>query len=92
MIGSGHADLARAVWRKSSYSSPSGQDCVEVATLPWRKSSHSSPEGQNCVEVAADPVGIVAVRDSKDPGGPAFLLTPGQWHALLTGVRPGRTA
>jgi len=27
-----HPDLSQASWRKSSYSSPDGQNCVEVAT------------------------------------------------------------
>jgi hypothetical protein len=27
-----HPDLSRAIWRKSSYSSSTGQNCVEVAT------------------------------------------------------------
>jgi Domain of unknown function (DUF397) len=27
-----HPDLSQAVWRKSSYSSSTGQNCVEVAT------------------------------------------------------------
>ncbi len=32
MTTSGQAGLARAVWRKSSRSSPTSNDCVEVAT------------------------------------------------------------
>ncbi|MER8234973.1 DUF397 domain-containing protein [Streptomyces sp. NPDC094049] len=38
-------------WFKSSYSSGSDGDCVEVA-LSWHKSSYSSDSGDNCVEVA----------------------------------------
>jgi hypothetical protein len=26
-----HPDLSRAIWRKSSYSSSTGQNCVEIA-------------------------------------------------------------
>ncbi|CAM5250030.1 MULTISPECIES: DUF397 domain-containing protein [Streptomyces] len=40
-------------WFKSSYSSGSGDSCVEVA-LEWRKSSYSSGDGDSCVEVAMD--------------------------------------
>jgi hypothetical protein len=29
-----HPDLSQAIWRKSSYSSSTGQNCVEVACLP----------------------------------------------------------
>ncbi|MET8824863.1 DUF397 domain-containing protein [Streptomyces sp. NPDC004610] len=38
-------------WFKSSYSSGSGDDCVEVA-LAWHKSSYSSGGDGDCVEVA----------------------------------------
>ena len=27
-----HPDLSHAIWRKSSYSSSTGQNCIEVAT------------------------------------------------------------
>ncbi|MFD7745185.1 DUF397 domain-containing protein [Streptomyces sp. NPDC059698] len=40
-------------WFKSSYSSGSGDSCVEVA-LEWRKSSYSSGSSGDCVEVAMD--------------------------------------
>ncbi|MBB0230337.1 DUF397 domain-containing protein [Streptomyces calidiresistens] len=72
-------------WRKSSYSSSEGGDCVEVA-LAWRKSSHSTNEGGNCVEVADCP-SAVHVRDSKNPGGPSLALPPAAWAAFLTGGR-----
>ena len=36
-------------WRKSTFSHPNGNACVEVA---WRKSSFSGPDGNECVEVA----------------------------------------
>jgi hypothetical protein len=32
MAISGKESLTRAVWRKSSYSSPTSNDCVEIAT------------------------------------------------------------
>ncbi len=41
----------------------------------WRKSSYSGGTG-NCVEVAGNLPGIVAVRDSQDPGGPALIAHP----------------
>jgi hypothetical protein len=40
-----------ATWRKSSYSSSNGGNCVEVGV--WRKSSYSSTNGGNCVEVGS---------------------------------------
>jgi hypothetical protein len=54
----------------------------------WRKSSYSGGTG-NCVEVAGNLPGIVAVRDSQDPGGPALIVTPAAWRALTRKVRSG---
>jgi hypothetical protein len=67
-------DLApEQAWFKSSYSDGTGTNCVEAA---WIKSSYSDP-GQNCVEVAhLTPTRAIAVRDSKNPTGPALLLPP----------------
>lgn len=55
----------------------------------WRKSSYSSANGGNCVEVAHNLSRIVAVRDSKDPQGPALVLTPDQWQAFTDQVEAG---
>jgi hypothetical protein len=52
----------------------------------WRKTSHSGANG-DCVEVACPASGLVAVRDSKDPGGPRLAFTPGQWTAFTTALR-----
>jgi hypothetical protein len=54
----------------------------------WRKSSFSSDSGQ-CVEVASNVPGIVGVRDSKNPAGPALIFTPGEWSTFLRGVKGG---
>ncbi|GAA4225662.1 hypothetical protein FHR32_002261 [Streptosporangium album] len=61
----------------------------EIDKAHWRKSSLSGSDGSDCVEIAALSAGRRAVRDSKDPGGPALILTPGQWTAFVTGVRNG---
>lgn len=52
------------------------------ATATWRKSSYSGAVG-NCVELAY----LGAVRDSKNPTGPAL---PVQLNTLLTAVKTGR--
>ncbi|MEU1277088.1 DUF397 domain-containing protein [Streptomyces sp. NPDC005805] len=68
-------------WFKSSYSSGSGDDCVEVA-LSWHKSTYSGGDGDSCVEVAACP-DTVHVRDSKVTDGPQFAVAPAAWTAFV---------
>jgi Domain of unknown function (DUF397) len=53
----------------------------------WHKSTFSGA-GINCVEVAVTGPEI-AVRDSKDRGGPVLRFTPGEWRAFLAGIRAG---
>lgn len=79
-----NAELGWSAWRKSSHSGQTS-NCVEVA---WRKSSYSGGTG-NCVEIAGNMPGAVAVRDSKDPSGPALTFTPGAWRAFIAQVKNG---
>jgi hypothetical protein len=51
----------------------------------WFKSSYSSGDN-NCVECATVP-GIVPVRDSKDPNGPALTFSPASWGSFLDLVK-----
>ena len=60
---------------------------ADVTHAVWRKSSYSSGNGGQCVEVARNLPGLVAVRDSKNPEGPALVFTPQEWRAFLDGVR-----
>ncbi|NEC90511.1 DUF397 domain-containing protein [Streptomyces sp. SID12501] len=55
----------------------------------WFKSSYSDETGGTCVEVAhLTPTHTrIAVRDSKHPQGPALLLPPEAFVALLDHVR-----
>ncbi|MFJ6383726.1 DUF397 domain-containing protein [Kitasatospora sp. NPDC092039] len=58
--------------------------------LVWRKSSHSGGNGGNCVEVAPGCLpGVVPVRDSKDPHGPALVFPAAGWEAFVAAVREG---
>jgi hypothetical protein len=59
---------------------------MDLATVRWRKSPYSGTNG--CVEVALVE-DQVAVRDSKDPGGPVLLFTAHEWEAFLNGAREG---
>ncbi|MFI5837967.1 DUF397 domain-containing protein [Micromonospora sp. NPDC051300] len=52
----------------------------------WRKSSRSSTNGGACVEVADNLPGVVGVRDSKDPTGPALAFEPASWRAFVAQV------
>jgi len=57
--------------------------------IAWRRSSYSTLKGV-CVEVADLDHGDRAVRDSKNPSGPALTFTAAQWSAFTTGVRTGQ--
>ncbi|MFI8234746.1 DUF397 domain-containing protein [Streptomyces sp. NPDC085900] len=69
---------------------PSIPNGVRASSLDvrWLKSRHSNAEG-NCVEVAALAEGGVAMRNSRDPHGPALIYTPAELAAFLAGVRDG---
>lgn len=62
---------------------------MDLTRAKWRKSSYSNANGGQCVEVARNLPGVVAVRDSKDPDGPALIFEPAQWAAFASGVRAG---
>jgi len=64
---------------------------VDLAGAAWRKSSYSGNNGGDCVEVAGNLHNAVAVRDSKDPGGPVLVFSPGQWRAFAARVKAGET-
>jgi hypothetical protein len=64
---------------------------TDLDRAEWRKSSLSGGSGGNCVEVATNLPGIIAVRDSKDLGGPALLFTLAQWRTFLAASRSGRS-
>jgi hypothetical protein len=55
---------------------------MDLNRADWRKSSYSGTNGGACVEVARNLPGVVAVRDSKDPDGPALVFTPADWAAF----------
>ena len=61
---------------------------VDLDQAEWHKSTRSGPDSENCVEVAF--VGeAIAVRDSKDPDGPALIFTPAEWDAFVGGAKDG---
>jgi hypothetical protein len=61
---------------------------VDLSRAVWRKSSASGPNCDNCVEVAFIDDAI-AVRDSKNPAGPALIFTQAEWDAFVGGAKDG---
>jgi hypothetical protein len=60
----------------------------ELTGATWQKSRLSNPSG-NCVEVAKLPGGGLAVRNSRDPHGPALVYTPHEMAAFILGAKEG---
>lgn len=60
---------------------------MDLSNAKWVKSSHSGTTGGDCVEVATNLPDIVAIRDSKNPTGPALIVSKKAWSAFLTAVR-----
>ncbi|MQY06389.1 DUF397 domain-containing protein [Actinomadura macrotermitis] len=58
----------------------------ELTGATWRTSSHSG-SGDQCVQVASLSSDRHAVRDSKDPLGPSFVLSTAGWRRLLESAR-----
>jgi hypothetical protein len=58
-----------------------------LPSIEWRKSTRSSGNG-NCVEFA-DLGDSVAVRDTKDRGGPTLQFSSDGWRAFVAGAKAG---
>lgn len=84
-------DLSTVRWLKSSYSGGDHGDCVEVAadptTVRWRKSTHSGGNHDSCVEVSDGHPGVMPVRDSKNPDGPALVFPHTAWTSFIEDVK-----
>ncbi len=64
---------------------------ISAAQLPdaaWRKSRYSGAMG-NCVELAHLGGGEIAMRNSRDPRGPALVYTRAEIEAFLAGAKDG---
>jgi len=63
---------------------------MDLYDVRWLRSSYSTGMN-NCVETARPGsvpwTGLLAVRDSKNPAGPAILFAPGAWETFLTTLR-----
>jgi hypothetical protein len=61
----------------------------DLSPAVWVKSSYSGNGGSNCVEWAPAYAtsGVVPVRDSKDPHGPALTFGPSAWSSFVAAVQ-----
>ncbi|MFI1797933.1 DUF397 domain-containing protein [Streptomyces sp. NPDC020379] len=62
----------------------------DLSHAEWVKSTYSNGNGGGCVEwepKIAVTAGIVPVRDSKDPCGPALSFPAGAWAAFVAKVK-----
>ncbi|RQX00060.1 DUF397 domain-containing protein [Micromonospora inaquosa] len=62
---------------------------ADLIDAQWRKSTRSGSNGGDCVEVADNLPGLVAVRDSKDPAGPALAFSPAAWANFVRATKSG---
>jgi len=60
---------------------------TDLSRAVWHKSTRSNGNGGACVEVARNLPAIVAVRDSKDPDGPALIVSRDEWASFITRLR-----
>jgi hypothetical protein len=66
-----------------------GMPASRLTHVIWQKSRRSNPSG-NCVEVARLPHDRgIAIRNSRDPEGPALIYTVAEVEAFILGVRDG---
>ena len=57
---------------------------ADLSRAVWHKSTRSNGSGGACVEVAGNLPGVVAVRDSKKPDGPALIISRDEWASFIT--------
>jgi hypothetical protein len=65
-----------------------GMPASNLQGVAWRKSHYSNSQG-NCVELAGLPGGMIAVRNSRHPGGPALIYTRAEIDAFIRGAQDG---
>lgn len=61
---------------------------TNLSQARWKKASLCH-NGGSCVEVAGNLPGIVAVRDSKNPGNGAHVISRAAFGAFLADVKQG---
>ncbi|MER0481576.1 DUF397 domain-containing protein [Streptomyces sp. Edi2] len=64
---------------------------LDLSHVEWVKSSYSEGNGGQCVEWAPAfaAAGVVPIRDSKAPHGPALTFETAAWSSFVAGVKDG---
>jgi Domain of unknown function (DUF397) len=65
-----------------------GISAAQLEGATWRKSQRSNSQGA-CVEIARISADTVAMRNSRDPQGPALICQRDAIVALMAGLRDG---
>lgn len=58
--------------------------------VDWFSSSYSNDQGGQCVQGGRREDGSMAVRDSKDPHGPAFVFPAAAWAEFIVALTTGQ--
>ncbi|WP_327245056.1 DUF397 domain-containing protein [Streptomyces sp. NBC_01320] len=59
----------------------------DLSAAIWHKSSYSGGDGGDCLEVADGHPGVVPVRDSKVPDGPALVFRTAAWSSFVADLK-----
>lgn len=65
-----------------------GVPAASITEAAWVKASASGPT-EDCIEVTGLTDGGVAMRNSRDPEGPALVYTRSEFDAFVLGARAG---
>jgi hypothetical protein len=77
------------VRRQTMHAIYNGMSARELSGAAWRKSQRSNSQGA-CVEIARISAETVAMRNSRDPQGPALICQRDAIVALMAGLRDGK--
>jgi hypothetical protein len=65
-----------------------GIPASSLTEVAWEASRHGDLQAA-CAELAVLPSGSIAMRNSRDPEGPALIYTHAEIEAFIAGVRDG---
>ncbi|WP_338683151.1 DUF397 domain-containing protein [Streptomyces acidiscabies] len=63
------------------------RNAPELNSARWRRSSYSNANGGTCVEISEDFPGVVPIRDSKNPNGPALTVPTTAWDTFISSLK-----